>query len=70
MGRHPQGLGAPPLLGGQEKPRANSPESQPSQDAINVILFECYGLSNDAWSPSKGCSQGCIDSTDVLREGV
>ena len=24
-----------------------SPESQPIQDAIDAVLFKCYGLSND-----------------------
>lgn len=47
MSRWIQKIEAKRLLKSRSERSRLSPESQPIQDAIDAVLYRCYGLSND-----------------------
>jgi hypothetical protein len=47
MSRRIQGIEAKRVLKNRSERSHLAPESQPIQDAIDAILFRCYGLSDE-----------------------
>jgi hypothetical protein len=47
MSRRIQGIEAKRVLKNRSERSRLAPESQPIQDAIDAVLFRCYGLTED-----------------------